>query len=74
MALNVNLKKKDKQSSADLLKQFNRASKSAGVVQKLRSKRYYERAASAFKKKAAALTKIDRIAKMERLKKLGKKK
>jgi len=74
MALNVNLKKKDKQSSADLLKNFTRLVKSSGVIQKLKSVRYYERAESDFKKEAAALKKLKKTAELERLKKLGKKK
>ncbi len=72
MALNVNLKKKDKQSSTDLLKQFNKLVKSAGVIQKLKSVRYYERKSSDFKKKAAALKKIEKTQINERLRKLGK--
>ena len=74
MALNVNVKKKDKQSSTDLLKKFQRAAKSAGVVAKLKSKKFHERAVSDFKKKAAALKKLERKAVDARLEKLGKKK
>jgi ribosomal protein S21 len=73
MALNVNVKKKEKQSSTDLLKQFTKLVKSSGVVNKLKSIRYYEREESDFKKKEAALKKIEKTAVNERLKKLGKK-
>ena len=74
MAINVNVKKEDKQSSADLLKKFQKLAKSAGAVQRLKSVRYFERATSDFKKKAAALKKIKTIEENERLRKLGKKK
>jgi ribosomal protein S21 len=73
MALNVNVKKKEKQSSTDLLKQFTKLVKSSGVVNKLKSIRYYQRKESDFKKKEAALKKIEKAAINERLKKLGKK-
>ena len=73
MALNVNVKKKEKQSSMDLLKQFTKLVKSSGVVNKLKSIRYYERSESDFKKKEAALKKIDKTATNDRLRKLGKK-
>ncbi|HIP21909.1 MAG TPA: 30S ribosomal protein S21 [Candidatus Pacebacteria bacterium] len=73
MALNVNVKKKEKQSSMDLLKQFTKLVKSSGVVNKLKSIRYYERDGSDFKKKAAALKKIEKTATNDRLRKLGKK-
>jgi ribosomal protein S21 len=73
MALNVDVKKKEKQSSMDLLKQFTKLVKSSGVVNKLKSIRYYERSESDFKKKGAALKKIDKTATNDRLRKLGKK-
>lgn len=73
MALNVNVKKKEKQSSMDLLKQFQKLVRSAGVVNKLKSVRYFERDGSDFKKKEAALKKIKKTADNDRLRKLGKK-
>jgi len=74
MALNVNVKKKEKQSSTDLLKKFQKLAKSSGVVARLKSKKFHERAMSDFKKKAAALKRLERKAIAERLEKLGKKK
>jgi DNA-binding GntR family transcriptional regulator len=73
MALNVNIKKKEKQSSADVLKQFQKLVKSAGVVTKLKSIKFHERKESDFKKKAAALKKINKTVENDRLRKLGKK-
>ena len=73
MALNVDIKKKEKQSSTDLLKQFTKLVKSAGIIPRLKSKRYYERNLSEFKKKEAALKKLEKAAVNERLAKLGKK-
>ena len=74
MALNVNVKKKIKQSSTDLLKQFQKLAKSAGVVNKLKSKRYYEKKENDFKKKQNTLKKLKNKEINERLIKLGKKK
>lgn len=73
MALNVNVKKKEKQSSSDLLKQFTKLVKSSGVINKLKSIRYYKKEDSAFKNKETALKKIKKTADNDRLRKLGKK-
>ena len=72
MALNVNVTKKAKQSSTDLLKQFTKLVKSSGVIPRLKSVRYFQRKPSDYKKKMEALKRIQKTQEIERLRKLGK--
>ena len=73
MAVNVYIKKTDKTSSSDVLKKFQKKVKTSGVVNKLKSVRFFDRKASAYRKKKEALRRIQKTEEIERAKKLGKK-
>ena len=72
MALNVDIKKKEGKNTSLMLKEFTKLVRSSGVVNKVKSSRYFERKASFFKKKKEALRRIQKTQERERLQKLGK--
>lgn len=72
MTENINLIKKDRESSASLLKRFTQKVRTSGIIPRVKGIRYFERDASALVRKQGALKKISRRATQDRLKKLGK--
>lgn len=71
MAKNVDLKRKETESSINLLRRFSRAMKMAGVLRKVRDIRYFSRNESDFKQKKAALTRLEKRKEYEKKDKLG---
>ena len=72
MAVNVYIKKDDKKSTSDVLKEFTKKVKTSGVIQKLKSVRFFEKKNNEYKRKKEALRRIEKSNEVERLKKLGK--
>ena len=72
MALNAHIVKKDGENTMSALKRFTQAVRSAGVVNKLKSRKFDQRKMSSLKTKEAALRKISRQAEQEFLRKMGK--
>ncbi len=73
MTKNVEVVAEAKDNSTGLLKKFTQKMRTAGVIQRVKSIRYSDRALSDFKKKKEKLRKMKRLAELERAKKLGKK-
>ncbi len=71
MATNVDIKRTKSDNNLGLLRKFSRKVKISGVLPKKRSLRYFDRAASDFKKKANALKKIEKRAEYEHKEKMG---
>lgn len=73
---NIKVQKKERDSASSLLHRFSKKIKESGVLPKVRSKRYNDRALSKAKIKKGKLKKIasaDKYAKLKRLGKLVKK-
>lgn len=68
----VEVKKGQNESNATLLRRFSRRMMDTGTVQKVKSKRYNQRATSKRSQKEVTLRRIVRRAEIEKLKKLGK--
>jgi hypothetical protein len=71
MATNVDVKRKKKDSNMNLIRSFSRKMKQSGVLRKKRSKRFFERASSDYRKKMDALMKITKTKKYEKDLKMG---
>lgn len=72
MAINVQVDKNNNESSANVIRRFTKRVQSAGIVQKVRSSRYYTRQKSRNVDRTAKLKKLDRKVAYEKLLKLGK--
>ncbi len=72
MTENISLKKKERESSASLLKRFTQKVRTSGIIPRVKGIRYYERELSELVRKQGALKKISKKAVQERLRKLGK--
>ncbi len=72
MTKNVIVTSSVKENPMGLLKKFTQKMRSSGVVQRIKSKRYNERALSSFKNKKEKMRKIEKLEKKERDIKLGK--
>lgn len=68
----VEVKKNTNESNMNLIRRFSRKVMDAGVIQKVRSKRYNERSLSKLKVKAGTLKRLAKRKENERLFKLGK--
>ncbi len=60
------------ENPTSLLRRFTRSGRSSGVVQSVKSRRYFSRASSTFKTKAKALRRIENIKAYNLNVKLGK--
>jgi hypothetical protein len=72
MATNIEVSKTGNENNGTLLKRFTKKMQEAGVLPRVRSIRYNERALSTFKVKKARLKSISKKAEIEKLIKLGK--
>jgi ribosomal protein S21 len=70
--INVAVEKNHNENNANLMRRFTKRMQSAGIVNKVRGERYYERALSDGAKKRKALKTLDRKEKYNTLFKLGK--
>jgi ribosomal protein S21 len=68
----IEVKKNTNESNMNLVRRFSRKVQEAGIIQKVKSKRYNERDLSKLKVKRATLKRIERKKKHEKLFKLGK--
>jgi len=68
----IEVKKNVNENNANLVRRFSRKVQESGIIQKVKSKRYNERAESKVKVKLAALKKITKKKEYEKLLKLGK--
>lgn len=66
------VKKNDKQSSASVFAEYVKKARTFGAAKVLRKKKFFTRPLSRTAQKVAAIKKIDKIAKNDRLRKLGK--
>jgi ribosomal protein S21 len=72
MATNVAVDKTGTENNVALIRRFTRRVQESGIVKRVRSIRYEERARSHYVKKKKALEVISRRAEREKLLKLGK--
>lgn len=68
----IEVKKNTNESNMNLVRRFSRKVQESGIIQKVKSKRYNERAPSKVKVKIATLKRINRKKNLEKLQKLGK--
>jgi ribosomal protein S21 len=68
----VEVKKNVNENNMNLLRRFGRKVIEAGIIRKVKSKRYNERALSKVKTKLATLKRINRKKAQAKLEKLGK--
>jgi len=68
----IEVKKNTNESNMNLIRRFSRKVQESGIIQKVKSKRYNERAESKIKTKAATLKRLTRRKNFEKLFKLGK--
>lgn len=72
MAINVEVKKNNAESTANLIRRFTKRMQGAGIVPKMRSRRYFARTKSGNVQKTARLKKLIKKDRYEELVKLGK--
>jgi ribosomal protein S21 len=72
MAINVQVEKNNNESSANVIRRFTKRVQGAGIVQKVRSTRYYTRVKSENVQRMAKLKKLGKKETYEKLLKLGK--
>ena len=70
--IKIEVKRDATESSSSVLRRFSKRVQGSGIVRRAKSLRFTERPLSHYKKKKAALVKLERHAAYERLKKLGK--
>ena len=68
----IEVKKNANENNMNLVRRFSRKVQESGIIQKVKSKRYSERAESKVKIKAATLKRIARHKNQQKLYKLGK--
>jgi len=68
----IEVKKNANESNMNLVRRFTRKVQESGIIQKVKSKRYNERAESKVKVKVATLKRLARRKAKEKLFKLGK--
>ena len=68
----VEIRKQEKETTANLLRRFSRKVRESGVLEKVRSLQFKKRPSSKKTKKEMALRRIGRQKKIEYLKKIGK--
>jgi hypothetical protein len=71
MATNVDITRTKSDNNLGMLRKFSRKVKISGVLKKKRSLRYFERAASDFRKKSQALNRIQKREEYEYREKMG---
>lgn len=72
MATNVEVEKNNNESSANVIRRFTKRVQGAGIVQKVRGGRYYNRLKSRNVQRFAKLKKLGKREVYEKLVKLGK--
>ncbi len=72
MAVNVAVEKNNNESSANVIRRFQKRVQNAGIVRRLRDSRYHKRVKSGNVRQALRLKKLIKKAAYDRLYKLGK--
>lgn len=72
MAINVQVEKNNNESSANVIRRFQKRVQGAGIIQKVRGSRYYSRVKSSNVNRMARLKKLAKKETYEKLLKLGK--
>ncbi len=72
MATNVQVEKNNNESSANVIRRFQKRVQNAGIIRRLRDGRYHKRVKSDNVRRAARLKKLVKKTEYERLYKLGK--
>ena len=72
MATNVQVTKKNSESSANVIRRFTKRVQGAGIIPKVRGGRYYARVKSKNVQRMAKLKKLEKREKYEEMVKLGK--
>jgi ribosomal protein S21 len=72
MATNVQVTKKNSESSANVIRRFTKRVQGAGIIPKVRGGRYHSRTKSKNVQRTAKLKKLDKRAEYEKMIKLGK--
>ena len=72
MAINVEIKKGEKDNSLGVIRKFTKRVRGSGILNRLRSRRYSSGKISEYVKKKTTLKKIARKTKIEHLIKMGK--
>lgn len=72
MAINVQVEKNNNESSANVIRRFQKRVQGAGIIQKVRNSRYYSRVKSGNVARMARLKKLAKKETYEKLLKLGK--
>lgn len=72
MAINVAVEKNNNESSANVIRRFQKRVQNAGIVRRLRDHRYHKRIKSDNVRRTVRLKKLAKKAEYERLYKLGK--
>jgi ribosomal protein S21 len=72
MAINVQVEKNNNESSANVIRRFQKRVQGAGILQKVRGHRYYTRLKSRNVDRMARLKKLAKKEAYEKLLKLGK--
>ncbi len=72
MATNVEVKKNNQESTANLIRRFTKRVQGSGVLNRLRKHRYHEREKSPLVHRAGKLKKLANKVEYEKLLKLGK--
>lgn len=72
MATNVEVKKNNNESSANVIRRFTKRVQNSGIIRRIRDERYFKREKSSNVRKEARLKKLGKKEEYERLYKLGK--
>lgn len=72
MAINVQVEKNTNESSANVIRRFQKRVQNSGIVRRLRDERYHKRVKSENVRRGSRLKKLVRKTEYERLYKLGK--
>jgi len=72
MAKNVEVEKKQNESTANLMRRFSKRVQGSGIVQRVRKNRYFKRNKSDNVRRVSKLRKLEKTAEYEKLIKLGK--
>ncbi len=72
MAINVEVEKNNNESSANVIRRFQKRVQNSGIVRRLRDERYFKRTKSDNVRRFARLKKLVKKTEYERLYKLGK--
>lgn len=72
MAINVEVEKNQNESSANVIRRFQKRVQNSGIVRRLRDNRYHKRVKSSNVRQSVRLKKLVKKTEYERLYKLGK--